>query len=40
MRSIDNLMLPGVVPDKVTPGIDFTDEAAVQWGVPVAQMLM
>ena len=28
-------MLPGVFPDKVTPGIDFTDEVVVQCDVPV-----
>ena len=30
-----HLMLPGVFPDKITPEIDFTDEAVVQCDVPV-----
>ena len=31
-----HLMLPG----KVTPDIDFTDEAVVQYDVPVVQILL
>ena len=34
-------MLPsGIFPDKVTPGIDFTDEAVVQYDVPVVKILL
>ena len=34
-----HLMLPsGIFPDKVTPGIDFTDEAVVQYDVPVVKI--
>ena len=33
-----HLMLPsGKFPDKVTPGIDFTDEGVVQCDVPVVE---
>ena len=36
-----HLMLPsGIFPDKVTPGIDFTDEAVVQCDVPVVKILL
>ena len=36
-----HLMLPSVTfPDKVTPGIDFTDEAVVQCDVPVVKILL
>ena len=36
-----HLMLPsGTFPDKVTPGIDFTDEAVVQCDVPVVKILL
>ena len=31
-------MLPGAFPEKVTPDIDFTDEAVVQYDVPVVKM--
>ena len=31
-------MLPGAFLDKVTPGIDFTDEAAVQYDVPAVKI--
>ena len=35
------LMLPsGTFPDKVTPDIDFTDEAVVQCDVPVVKILL
>ena len=34
------LMLPsGTFPDKVTPGIDFTDEAVVHCDVPIGKIL-
>ena len=33
-------MLPGVFPDKVTLGIDFTDEVVVQCDVPVIKILL
>ena len=34
-------MLPsGTFPDKVNPGIDFTDEAVAQCDVPVAKTLL
>ena len=33
------LMLPGVFSDKITPVIDFTDEAVVQCDVPVLKIL-
>ena len=32
-------MLPGAFPDKITPDLDFTDEAVVQYDVPVAKIL-
>ena len=36
-----HLMLPpGTFPDKVTPGIDFKDEAVVQCDVSVVKMLL
>ena len=36
-----HLMLPlGIFPDKVTPGIDFTDEAVGQREVPVVKILL
>ena len=35
-----HLMLPGSFPDKVTPAIDFTDEAVVQCDVPVIKILL
>ena len=34
------MMLSGVFPDKVTPDIDFTDEAVVQRDVPVVKILL
>ena len=35
------LMLPsGTFPEKVTPGIDFTDEAVVQSDAPVVKILL
>ena len=33
-----HLMLPGAFLDKVTPDIDFTDEAAVQYDVPAVKI--
>ena len=34
-------MLPSwIFPDKITPGIDFTDEAVVQHDVPVVKILL
>ena len=34
-------MLPSwIFPDKITPGIDFTDEAVVQRDVPVVKTLL
>ena len=33
------LILPGAFPDKVTPDIDFTDEAVVQCDNPVVKIL-
>ena len=33
-------MLPGAFPDKITPDIDFTDEALVQSDVPVIKILL
>ena len=32
-----HLMLPGTFADKLTPDIDFTDEAVVQCDVPVVK---
>ena len=34
------LMLPGAFADKVTPDIDFTDEAVVQCDVPVIKIFL
>ena len=40
MSKYGHLTLPsGTFPDKVTPGIDFTDEAVVQCDVPVVKIL-
>ena len=33
-------MLPGVFPNKVTSGVDFTDEPVVQCDVPVEKILL
>ena len=33
-------MPPGTFPDKVTPDIDFPDEAVVQCDVPVVKVLL
>ena len=35
-----HLMLPEVFSDKVTPNIDFTDEAVVQCDVPFVKILL
>ena len=35
-----HLMLPWVFPEKITPVIDFTDEAAVQCDTPVVKILL
>ena len=35
-----HLMLPGAFPDKITPDIDFTDEAVVQCDIPVIKILL
>ena len=35
-----HFMPPGVFPDKVTPDIDFTDEAVVQCDVLVLKILL
>ena len=32
--------LPGAFSDKVTPDIDFTDEAVVQFDAPVVRILL
>ena len=34
------LMLPGVFTDKVTPNLDFTDEAVIPHDVPVVKILL
>ena len=34
------LMLPGAFTDKVTPNIDFTDEAVAQCDVPVIKIFL
>ena len=34
-----HLMLPGTFPEKITPDIDFTDEAIVQCDIPVIKIL-
>ena len=33
-------MLPGAFPDKDSPDIDFTDDAVVQFDVPVVKILL
>ena len=40
MSKYENLMLPGALPCKVIPDIDFKDEVVVQCVVPVVQILM
>ena len=40
MSKCGHLMLPGAFPDKVTPNIDFTDEAVVQCDVPFAKIFL
>ena len=40
MSKYGHLMLPGAFPDKVTPYIDFKDEALVQCYVPVVKILL
>ena len=35
-----HLMLPRASPDKVTPDIDFTDEAVVQCDITVVKILL
>ena len=35
-----HLMLPEVFPDKVTPNIDFTDQAVVQCDVPFVKIIL
>ena len=37
---IGDLLLPGVIPDKVSPVINFTDEAVVQCDVTVVKILL
>ena len=38
LSKYEHLMLPSLTfPDKVTPGIDFTDEAVAQCDVPVVK---
>ena len=40
MSKYGHLMLPGAFPDKVTPDIDFIDEAVIQcYDVPVVKIL-
>ena len=39
MSKHGHLMLPGAFPDKVTPYIDFEDQAVVQCDVPVVKIL-
>ena len=34
------MLLSGTFPDKLTPGIDFTDEAVVHCDVPVLKLLL
>ena len=34
-----DLMLPETFPDKVIPHIDFTDEAVVQFDIPVVKKI-
>ena len=34
------LMLPGAFPDKVTPDIGFTEEAIVQWELPIVKVVL
>ena len=40
MSKYEYLMLTGAFPDKVTPYIDFKDEAVVQCDVPVVKILL
>ena len=40
MSKYGHLMLPGAFPDKITPYIDFKDEALVQCYVPVVKILL
>ena len=40
MPKYGHLMLTGAFPDKVTPYIDFKDEAVVQYYVPVVKILL
>ena len=40
MSKYGHLMLPGAFPDEVTLDIDFTDEAVVQFDVPVVKILL
>ena len=41
MSNYGYLILPsGTFPDKITPDIDFTDEAVVQCDVPVVKILL
>ena len=35
-----HLMPPGAFTDKITPDIDFTDEAVVECDVPVVKILL
>ena len=37
---IADLLLPGVIPDKASPVINFTDEAVVQCDVTVVKKLL
>ena len=34
------LILPGVFLEKITPVIEFTDETAVQYDVPIVKILL
>ena len=36
----EHLMLPGIFPHKITPTIDFTDDAVVQCDVSVVKILL
>ena len=40
MSKCRQLMLPEAFPDKVTPNIDFTDEAVVQCDVPFVKIVL
>ena len=39
-QNMGHFMLPGAFPGRVTPGIDFTDEAVVQCGFSVVKIFL